>query len=314
MHKTLPLGPGLPLTITPKGDPSLQTLGNYIECNLNELQAALLTHGALLLRGFDINDSSDFRTITQCFGARPFSYAGGNSPRTLVRNDVYTSTEYPASETISLHNEMSYLRAWPRKLFFYSEVPATAGGQTPLACSRRILQEMPTEIVETLKAKRLKYVKHFKSGTNFGKSWQNTYLTDDRASVEKLLTEQGSSFIWSKDSSLTVATECAATMTHPVLGCEVWFNQAEQWHPSSLSPPLRTYLESKGLLVHNCTYADGTTMDEKMLTEIRRILNKNKVMFDWRRGDVLVIDNLLSMHGREPYRGKRTTLAFLSAT
>jgi hypothetical protein len=209
---------------------------------------------------------------------------------------------------------MSYLRAWPRKLFFYSEVPATVGGQTSLACSRRILQEMPTEIVETLKAKRLKYVKYFKSGMNFGKSWQNTYLTDDRASVEKLLIQQGSSFIWSKDYSLQVATECAATTTHPELGCEVWFNQAEQWHPSSLSPPLRTYLESNGLLVHNCTYADGSSMDEKMLAEIRRISNKNKVMFDWCRGDVLIIDNLLSMHGREPYSGKRTTLAFLSAT
>jgi alpha-ketoglutarate-dependent taurine dioxygenase len=314
MNKNFPLEPGLPLIITPQGDTRLATLINYIQRNQNDLQSSLLTHGALLLRGFDVNNNIDFRAVTAGFGALPFSYAGGNSPRTLINDDVYTSTEYPASETISLHNEMSYLRTWPRRLFFYSEVPAAQGGQTSLACSRRVLKEMPTEIVDALKNKRLKYVKYFKNGINVGKGWQNTYLTDDRAAVEKLLIEQGSSFTWSNDYSLQVATDCDATAIHPVQHCEVWFNQAEQWHPSALSPPVRTYLESKGLLVHHCMHEDGSPLDENMLAEIRRVANKNKVIFDWQRSDVLIIDNLLTMHGREPYKGKRTTLAFLSST
>jgi hypothetical protein len=34
-------------------------------------------------------------------------------------------------------------------------------------------------------------------------------------------------------------------------------------------------------------------------------------MFDWRAGDVLLIDNILVSHGRRPYKGSRRVLAAL---
>lgn len=40
------------------------------------------------------------------------AYVHGNSPRTKVGSNVYTSTEYPQEFTISMHNEMSYAHAW----------------------------------------------------------------------------------------------------------------------------------------------------------------------------------------------------------
>jgi alpha-ketoglutarate-dependent taurine dioxygenase len=30
-----------------------------------------------------------------------------------------------------------------------------------------------------------------------------------------------------------------------------------------------------------------------------------EIVFPWQAGDVMVIDNILAMHGRKPYRGPR---------
>ena len=52
---------------------------------------------------------------------------------------MYTSTEYPADQSISLHNELSYAHRWPEKLFFFCQTEPQRGGETPLADSRRIV-------------------------------------------------------------------------------------------------------------------------------------------------------------------------------
>jgi hypothetical protein len=41
------------------------------------------------------------------------------------------------------------------------------------------------------------------------------------------------------------------------------------------------------------------------------VLWKHTVVFDWRQGDVLLLDNLAVGHGRKPYRGPRKVLAAL---
>lgn len=116
---------------------------------------------------------------------------------------------------------------------------------------------------------------------------------------------------------LRVTTPCDAIVTHPRTGDALWFNQAELWHPSALAPRLRSTFEQlvgKGNLPHECEYGNGEPIGADVLAEIRRALQANKLMFDWRRGDLLMIDNLTMMHGREAFRGERKTLAYLSGT
>jgi alpha-ketoglutarate-dependent taurine dioxygenase len=306
-----------PLVVTSTGDRSLAALCAYMHMNKSELRKLLLRHGGLLFRGFDLNSAQDFRRCAESMGAEPFGYVGGNTPRTNVAEDVFTSTEYPASEVIGLHNEMSYLPEWPRRLFFYCLVPAREGGQTSLASSRDVLSAVGPQIAERLRKKQINYVRHFHSDIPLGRSWKATYDTEDRDKVAELVAQQGSACSWLPGDVLRVTTRREALATHPETGEELWFNQAEQWHPSALNADTRMMLEEivgRAQMPHDCEYGDGQALEEGELAEIRQALNGSKLLFDWEHGDFLVIDNMLMMHGREAFAGERKTLAYLSAT
>jgi alpha-ketoglutarate-dependent taurine dioxygenase len=305
---------GRVLLATPTGDNSKAGLHDYLASHAQQLHQQMLEHGGILFRGFAVDNASDFDASARQLGARAYDYVGGNSPRTRVAEDVFTSTDYPASAEISLHNEMSYLPQWPRRLFFYSQQPAATGGQTSLACSRAMLHAVPEAIVQRLRDKGVTYTRNFQSGLMVGKSWQATYQTEDRDELEAIVAAQGSTCHWEANGSLKVSTRCEAFARHPETGEEVWFNQAEQWHPSALPEKLRTLFAARGMLAHDCSFGDGEPMDDAMLGEIRAAGQRSKLLFDWQKNYFLMLDNLLLMHGREPFSGSRKTLAYLSAT
>lgn len=306
-----------PVVITPGSDTTVHALREYLKGESATVRCLLLQHGGILFRGFDLHGADDFQRCAESAGARPFPYLGGDSPRSRVAADVYTSTEYPASEVISLHQEMSYLPRRPRRLFFYSAIPPRTGGQTSLAHSRDILRALSPDVVRAFREKQINYIRSFPPTVRLAKSWQDTYRTKSRSDVEYIAANQGSTCQWSADGALQVRTLCPALVQHPDTGEKVWFNQAELWHPSALNPTTREVLEEMvgaGRLPHDCEYGNGELMDSHVLKEIRGVLASCKLLFDWRRGDLLMLDNFLLMHGREAFSGERKIFAYLSST
>lgn len=303
--------PHHPVLVTPDGDPGAAALAARL-AGPADWEGLLHRHGALLLRGWRLAGAGAFQAMVTSLGGQSFGYVGGNSPRTRIVDDVYTATDYPATEVISLHNELSYMHAWPRRLFFFSELPALRGGQTSLAHGGDVLRAMPDEIVAALRTRQLNYVRYFHPHLKMGKTWQATYQTDDRDALAQILRDQGAAATWLANGTLRVTTRCPAFAVHPVTGEEVWFNQAEQWHPSALHPQLRQMLEPRGQLAHHCEFGDGGALPDAMLAAIRRVIDRHKLLFDWQTGDLLMLDNVLLMHGREAFTGSRKTLAYLS--
>jgi hypothetical protein len=55
----------------------------------------------------------------------------------------------------------------------------------------------------------------------------------------------------------------------------------------------------------NAYYGDGSPIEEGALEQIREIYTKEAVVFAWQKHDILLLDNMLAAHGRNPYRGAR---------
>jgi alpha-ketoglutarate-dependent taurine dioxygenase len=45
---------------------------------------------------------------------------------------------------------------------------------------------------------------------------------------------------------------------------------------------------------------------------VRAIYHDNALRFAWTRGDVLILDNIQSSHGREPFEGPRSVLVAMA--
>lgn len=300
--------------------PSLQQDAARPSTALGEFGACLSTHGAVLLRGYDVASAAAMAQAVSALGGLPMPYVEGNSPRTkLGAGGVYTSTEHPAEAFISMHNELSYSASWPNRLYFCCVTPAQTGGHTLLASSAAVLEAMEPRVRAAFESKGVLYIRnlHGGRGMQFGPSWQDTFETTDRSTVEAHCARQQIDFEWRDNGTLRLLARRPATLVHAATGRRVWFNQADQFHPSTNSAEVHEALvdvfgdDPLGFPQHAC-FGDGSPISAETLAHIRDMAERHTVRFDWQRGDCLVIDNVLVSHGRSPYTGERRVLVSMS--
>jgi alpha-ketoglutarate-dependent taurine dioxygenase len=294
----------LPLLVQAEG--SNTSLVDWLASNREQLSANFLKHGGILFRGFAIESADQFEEVIGTVSGRLLDYTYRSTPRTVVSGKIYTSTEYPPHQTIPLHNENSYTRAWPMKIWFFSRVCATTGGETPIADSRRVYQRIPREVRDRFERERVMYVRNYGSG--FDLSWQEVFQTTDRVDVEDFCRRAGMQFEWLPNDRLRTRQVCQAVASHPVTAEMVWFNQAHLFHVSRLPEEVRDAMLTifaEDELPRNVYFGDGTKIDSADLDLICEAYEQEKVEFQWERGDVLLLDNMLTAHARNPFTGER---------
>jgi alpha-ketoglutarate-dependent taurine dioxygenase len=282
----------------------------WVKKNRAEFETELLKHGALLLRGFDIETLDDFGKFVDSFETKPLTYMFRSSPRhELDKNvkNVYNSTIYPKAEKINLHNESSYSRTWGMKIMFCCLQPAEEGGETPIADSRKILCDIPAELVEKFRAKGVMYRR--KLIRDIGMSWQEVFQTDDKQIVEAVCQENDIRYDFVSDDHLNIEWVKKAVYRHPKTEEETWFNHIFFFNKFSRYEELGAAPNdnvSDDLIHTDTLFGDGTsiTWDEYML--IKHAYNKNTIAFRYEKGDIIFLDNMLAAHGRSPYKGSRT--------
>jgi alpha-ketoglutarate-dependent taurine dioxygenase len=305
-----------PLDVTPGGvgvAASAAGLAGYLQ-DTRKIDELLTTHKALVFLDFGIS-ASELDPILAALLPNRLAYVHGNSPRTKVGRNVYTSTEYPAEFTISMHNELSYAHRWPARLLFYCELAAETGGATPLVDGTLWLASLDAEVREAF-AQGVRYTQNLHGGYGLGKSWQDTFETEARDEVEAFLSDAGADWKWAADDGLRVSQTRPATLKHPVTGAEVWFNQADQWHIAMLgdeggAASLATILPEDEL-PQSVTFADGSPIPAAYVQQVRDQGLRHAVDVQWRSGDLTLIDNTLVGHGRRPFTGKRRVLVAMS--
>lgn len=274
--------------------------------------------GAVLFRGFGVSEQRAFESFVNHLGDRKLDYVDGNSPRTKLGRHVYTSTEYSPEHFISLHNELSYAARWPARLFFCCVEAASDGGETPLVNGRVLLKELPARLVEDFRRRGVKYIRYLHGGRGFGPSWQKTFETTDPAVVENYARSSGTQLQWMEDGAVRLTCVRPATAVHHATGEEVWFNQADQFHPTTHPEHVYTsmmalYRGREDQLPQNVTFGDESPIPPEYLDTIREQTRRLLVLFRWRRGDLLMVDNVLTAHGRMPFRGRRRILVAMTA-
>ncbi len=275
--------------------------------NRDELRADLYRHGALLLRS---PQRPDFDEVYNAFSGKPIDFQGGAAIRSRVGKSTYTASEYPENLDIRQHSEFCYAHDWPMLLFFQCDVEPQDRGQTPLTDNRRLMREIPEEIRREFAERGLLYVR----GYGYNRTWQRSYETDSREEVEALCAAEGRRVEWVGDDQLRTYERRDAIARHPVTGEEVWFNYAHGFHISRMDSGIREALSTspedtdEQLWPNNVYWGDGSEIDGEVINVVNDIVEKCTVQFDWRTGDVLIVDNMLAAHGRRPFSGPRRIL------
>ncbi|OMP77233.1 class II aldolase/adducin family protein [[Flexibacter] sp. ATCC 35208] len=302
------------LTIFQSADPDLD-LGKWISANIDKVNAAYEENRNLLFRGFKPLDGKSVfpEIVKQVSGSELLDYTEPSTPRTQVGQKVYTSTEFPEEEYIVQHNEHSYSNHWPLRIFFYCDIPAAEGGQTPICDSRAVYKLLSERTRREFEEKRVMYVRNFSKELDI--SWEHFFQTSDKEKVAAYAKQKQIELEWKEAGGLRTKQRSQSVLKHPSSGEMVWFNQAHLFHVSNLRPEITDFLlENYGEehLPRNAYYGDGSSIQTETLAEIKAAYSRAQLSFEWQAGDLIMLDNVLYSHGRNPYKGKRSILVAMT--
>ncbi|MEO1350731.1 MAG: amino acid adenylation domain-containing protein [Cyanobacteria bacterium J06635_15] len=280
-------------------------LGGWATGQRTVLHQKLLQHGALLFRGFSIPTAREFEQAAEAISPDLFGEYG-DLPRAGVSGKVYGSTPYPEDKAILFHNESSHLQQWPMKIWFCCLQPAQQGGVTPIVDCRRVYQALSPEVRDRLAQKQLMYVRNYIKGLDV--NWQDFFHTTDRSVVERRCQAAAVDWEWLADDGLQTRQVRPAIARHPHTRDWVVFNQLQLHHLSYLDAPTQASLLSlfgADRLPRQVYYGDGSPIEPAVLEALQIAYTQAEQVFTWQQGDILMLDNMLMAHGRQPYVGPR---------
>lgn len=280
----------------------------------DELLAQAAEHGAILFRGFPLATPQDFDAFVAAFALENFPYEESlsNAVRIVKTPRVFTANEAPPNVNIYFHHEMAQTPIYPSRLFFFCEQAAAEGGATPL-CRSDILWERLAErcprFARDCEAKGLKYTNVMPTDNDptsgMGRGWQSTLRTRAKEGAESRLRSLGYSWEWLPSGDLRATTPVLPAVCTLADGRKTFFNQLiaafQGWKDTRNDP-------SKAI-----TFGDGTPLDREAVNVATELAEELAFNVPWQKGDVALVDNFVTMHGRRTFSGTRKVLASLIA-
>lgn len=281
--------------------------------NRDFIRERLARYGGILFRGFNLETVTQLDQFVRTVSGELLEYHERSSPRTQVDGNIYTSTDHPADQHIFLHNEQSYNLIWPHTISFFCMVVAQKGGETPIADCRKVFQRIDPSIRQRFVEKQYMYVRNL--GTGCGMSWQTAFQTMDTAAVEAYCRQNQIAFEWCGEDRLRTRQVRPVVACHPQTREMTWFNHATFFHITTLEPAIRDTLLAEFReedLPNNTYYGDGARIEASVLDDLRGAYAEETVVFPWQQRDLLMLDNMLTAHGRMPFVGPRKVVVAMS--
>lgn len=285
-----------------------QSIEAWLPDHRADALATLLRHGALLFRGFALPGEPEFERAAQALsdGLEP---RYGDLVKRASARFVYDATVYPKNRAILFHNEGSHTPKLPTRQFFFCGRDAFTGGETPIVDCRRVYQALRPELRTAFAERGLLYQRNYIPGVDV--SWQDFFRTQSKAEVEARCRADNVSWQWRDDGGLRTQTRAHAVIRHPITGEPSFCNQIMLHHTACLDARTRNALLAvlePGDLPRSVSFGDGAPISDEVMAEVLRVTVHTAARFTWKRGDILMLDNLSTAHARSPFEGDRQIL------
>lgn len=326
----------LPLVIEPNGDPSVARLAEWLTARRDWARDRLRQHGGLLFRGFAVERPQHFEAIARAIDDELKNEYLGTSPRDALTEYVFSASELPNFYPIPQHCEMSFVKNYPRRIFFCCLVASEDGGETPLVDFRKVYADLDPQVRRRFIDRGIRGIRNYSGPQGGGrfdlwklKRWDEMFQTTDRGAVEAKCRQEGFEPSWEASDRLRLISKHDAVHNHPETGEPVWFNHSLVFHLSAAPGEYRRIYERRHDLrswffwqlsrvlvatkrstpaedqAMHCTYLDGGEIPDADMEHVRDIVWKHMVIQPWQKGDVVALDNHSVGHGRLPYTGPR---------
>jgi alpha-ketoglutarate-dependent taurine dioxygenase len=262
-------------------------------------------HRALIFRRWDFS-LEEFRAFSDQLCGEFSSYQGGGFRFKMLNrefvngdNTVMTTTGHSQGFEIPLHGEMHYLANPPEIIWFYCQTPPRNTGQTTLCDAYELAEVLPEQVHTFFGEQQIKYLRHLRNG-----DWQTTFMTEDAEEAKRLCEEYGLKYTFDEEQQ-SFRTEY---LVPPFLQSEnshkprfinnVMNIFTTEWAFESgwIQSQFSTDLGGESPMV--VRREDGERVPGTVFEQIRKAADSITYDIEWKKGDIVMVDNLSVLHGR----------------
>src|SRR5256885_14468579 len=276
------------------------------------LRAAVVQHASLLVRGLGLRDVPGIEAVFRQLGSL-MTEREAFAPRRTYSHGVYSASKWPPNQHMCMHHELSYTLKFPSLMLFACVIASADGGETPLADSSAVLHALPSELVERFERVGWLLIRNYND--EIGASIAEAFGTDDRGAVESYCRANAIKFEWLPDGALRTRQRRSAVVHHPLTGQQCWFNQIAFLNEWTIDPEVREYLVDiygEDGLPFNTRFGNGDAIGADVVQLINKVYEANAAREQWQGGDLMLVDNVRTAHGRESFEGPREVLVAMA--
>lgn len=315
--------PAFPLEVAkPASMTELDAQEAYFRENKAEILDNLQKHGAVVVRGFDLSKTPEgFERMWKALGMEacldPLHSVAGR-PVVSGKSAVYEAVNKPSRSKfyVGMHNEMVGKRTVRRAAFVCFKA-AEVGGEFIITDGMRMLKDMSPEVLKRLYDKSIRFSSaELPMGFMDKAGPLQPVLEPIVRSVLGVVVDMKVDFevemFWNRVNGQRVIQAHAPpqppVIEHPDTGLPTWFCNVHS-HSAMLRDERDGVLpETTGASKLNKSdvfYGDGSPISTEDLKHIDDVTKRNQVFVAMKEGDVVLVDNYRTMHGRNIFEGTR---------
>eukprot|EP00288_Rhodomonas_lens_P001933 CAMPEP_0177718634 /NCGR_PEP_ID=MMETSP0484_2-20121128/15680_1 /TAXON_ID=354590 /ORGANISM="Rhodomonas lens, Strain RHODO" /LENGTH=425 /DNA_ID=CAMNT_0019230809 /DNA_START=64 /DNA_END=1341 /DNA_ORIENTATION=- len=314
--------PAYPLELSNPSAADLDAQEKYFADNKEQILADLQKHGAIVMRNFDLmKEPQGFERMWKALGMEacldPLHSVAGR-PVVSGKNAVYEAVNKPSRSKffVGMHNEMVGKRTVKRAAFVCFK-KAEVGGEFIIADGVRILRDLDSDLISRLYDRKIRFSSAelpmgFLDNTGPLQPILEPVLRSVLGVIVDMKVDFEVDMFWNRVDGKRVIQAHAPpqppVIAHPDSGMPTWFCNIHS-HSAKLRDERDGVLpETTGasrLNKSDVFYGDGTVIPDADLKSIDKVIKDNMVYVMMNEGDVVLVDNYRTMHGRNVFEGIR---------